>query len=105
MGVEHTKLLHDSFKHLTTLSSATILVVATVAIQNLVSRPPLIVAGLALLFFCLCNLMSVLGMFLIAYGKGEKHLLPVSAVAAIGSFVTGLFLLIWVIGYRASGAL
>jgi hypothetical protein len=96
-----SKLLHETFKHLTTLSSGVIVVVVTFGIPpNLVSpHVPLIVGGLALCLLFASTLGSITVMFHIARG-GEVSLTMI--IFPVGCFALGVGLLVLVAGYRAA---
>jgi hypothetical protein len=72
--LEGVKLLHDTYKHLTTLSSAGIVVVATLLAKG--NMRSTVWAVVALVAFCQSNLISVGLMFWLARAVGGQYAQP-----------------------------
>lgn len=84
---EASKLNHDTYKHMTTLSSGSLLLIATLVSKVLPNPSVPLFAWLAVISFFLSILMSVVAMFSISYSVGIQEL-PIEEREKLPQFMT-----------------
>jgi hypothetical protein len=96
-SIDRDRLLHETFKHLTTLSSAAILLIATVLVKG--GFRDTWTGGRALMFFLASNFVSILVMLLISTegrnGWAYRVLLLAGVCITFISFEGGLIAVLY----------
>jgi hypothetical protein len=91
------KLVFDLMKHLTTLSSGSILILITLLEKVFQSAPPSITVGVAFTGFCFSIVLAIVAMLLLAMNasdgrltEGERNVFAVAATFSAVSFGLGI---------------
>lgn len=91
------KLVFDLMKHLTTLSSGSILILITLLEKVFRSAPPAFTVGVAFFGFCFSIVSAIVAMLLLAMNasdgrltEGERNLFAIAATFSAMSFGIGI---------------
>jgi hypothetical protein len=95
--LEASKLIFDLMKHMTTVSSGSILLVVTFIEKILHGTKPSVFMGISFGGFCLSILTALIAMFVLAvkfdekFTDGEANFFAISAVLSMGAFAIAIF--------------